>query len=76
MMNAFAVAGWTAGWCNYGMLRIWGVTGLIHDLVEGAAKGRGGLQPSNYIMHMSLSKMHIAAAFLICHTCIYRSAVV
>lgn len=60
-------AGRRAG-CGASILRIQPVrrTGLIHDLVEGAADGRGGLQPSHYNMDMMLTVVHAAAVFLIC----------
>lgn len=44
-------------------------TGLIHDLVEGAAMGRGGEEPSNYNMDMVLTLMYTAAVFFIRHIC-------
>lgn len=49
----------------------------MHDLVEGAAKGRGGLQPSNYNMYMIFTIMYTAAVFLISTYAItwYRTAV-
>lgn len=51
------------------MLRILPVrcTGLIHDLVEGAARGKGGAQPSGYNMNMIFTVMYTAAVFLIQH---------
>lgn len=79
MMNVFPLAGRSAGCCIYAQDSACEVSGLIHDLVEGAAERRGGLQPSNYNMDTMLTVMHAAAVFLICqiYYCLgkYRIAV-